>query len=131
MGKEYNLGDHMNKFNSVLLLGSNMKNRIINSIFDMGYTPILRDKMNEAFYKIRHDNFKAILIDRDRVEIDALEFILNVRDIDQDIPIIVFGKPVKAYNDHLLQKQENVFLLPQNTEQLKKDLNNIFKDIAS
>jgi len=45
--------------------------------------------MASALRAVREGNVTAILVAGEQPRVDALEFVLNVRDIDADVPIVV------------------------------------------
>lgn len=101
----------MSQSTSVFVFGNNSHSRLIEGLFEQGLTPILRRTMLPALEKIRHENFIAIFIDCNAVEIDILEFVLNVRDINSHIPIFVIGKPANESENLSFLNLQNVFLL--------------------
>lgn len=75
----------------VLVLGSYKEHRLNNALAHAGFTPVVRRNMDAALHKIRHENFAGIVVEGEWVDVDALEFVLNVRDYDDTTRIIVVG----------------------------------------
>lgn len=80
-------------------------------LFNLGYTPIIRTSMHEAINKLRHERFAAVFVNSDYGEIDALEFILNARDVDKETPIAVYGGSTNEYEEKFIDKQPDVYRL--------------------
>ena len=90
---------------AALILGSNQNDRLLNAFFAMGLAPIVRETMGAALTKLRHERFQLILVDRFRVDVDVLEFVLNVRDLDEATPILVAGRSTDVEEDQALARQ--------------------------
>ena len=91
---------------AALVLADRQNQDLADSVFSAGLTPILRDALEPALHKLRHDRFDLILIDRGHVDVDVLEFALNVRDFDQGTPIVVFGPAHSADEDRALTQSK-------------------------
>ena len=113
--------------NSVLILGSNRNSELIDALFDAGLAPIVRETMEGALKKLHQERFMAIVLDRANGDVDALEFILNVRDIDEHVPIIAVGESVDGPNyDELLSQQRTLVVSESfSTDRLVKVLQKV------
>jgi DNA-binding NtrC family response regulator len=96
---------------AVLVLGTRESKGLIEVLFDVGFTPIVRQRMQAVLEKLRPGLFAAIIVDRNHVDVDVLEFVLNVRDIDEQTPIVVIGQATDTQNDQALLSQRRIFLL--------------------
>ena len=85
---------------SVLILGSNSNKELEDLFFDLGLNWILRETMSAALSALRRESFATVVVDRDRVEVDVLEFILNVRDIDRRTPVIILGRGDRPHDEY-------------------------------
>jgi DNA-binding response OmpR family regulator len=74
-----------------------------------GFTPVVRRSMQEALDKIRHEEFVGIVVERDWVDVDVLEFVLNVRDYDAGTRILVVGRRGEARTDAALEAMDRTF----------------------
>lgn len=87
--------------------------RLVDSLIGLGFAPVARDKMHQALMKLERGNFSFIVLDRDYKAVDPLEFVLNIREKDKSIPVIIVGNSEdKPYND-LLRNQRNVHTLTE------------------
>jgi len=66
----------------------------------------MRNNMYKAISLLRHEQFKAIFLKDIESKMDALEFVLNVRDFYESIPVIVLG--VSSKSEKYLKKLSNV-----------------------
>ena len=76
----------------VLILGRAGKGNLGKLVFELGLSAVVRERMQDALDRLRRGGFAAILVDQDHVEVDVLEFVLNVRDIDKHVPVFVVGR---------------------------------------
>lgn len=100
-----------NNTSTVLILGNARGGKLTDALYDLGYLPLVRKNMFAALEAIRHADFRAIFIDQKHAKIDALEFILNVRDFDERTPIFVLKSTIRKSEQKLVEKQKNVLLL--------------------
>ena len=77
---------------SVLVLGTYTNKGLIDILFGIGLAPLVRENIQGVLDKLRHEQFGAIVVDQRYANPDVLELILNVRDIDEQIPVVVLGK---------------------------------------
>jgi DNA-binding NtrC family response regulator len=116
---------------TVLLLSSNRKKGLLDVLQNIGLEPLLRENIQGILEKLRHENYAAIVVDSRNANIDVLELVLNVRDIDGQIPVVVLGK----LNDQAVrrtlesQKQATVIENTRDWKKLEEDLAQIMTDI--
>ena len=110
---------------TVLVLGTEDNSKLINVIFELGLLPLRREKMFTALDKVRHEQFDAIFLDKNRKDVDDLEFILNIRDIGQHMPVIILGNVANTRTRAVIQGQHNVFLLGEKSPDLKNEIRTI------
>jgi hypothetical protein len=66
--------------------------------------------MRHSLEKLRHQKFGAVLVDRKFTRADVLEFILNVRDVNKEVPVLVIG-PGPEKIDKEIAKQGRTAIL--------------------
>ena len=96
---------------AVLVLGSERSSQLSRKLVELGLRPVTQFTMREALDRLRHGRFAAVLVDREFVAVDALEFVLNVRDVDSHTPIVVVGSSTVASEDRLLRSQIRTCLI--------------------
>ena len=94
---------------AVLILGSNASKEISDIAFEAGHTPVIRESMGSVLQDLRTDKFAAIAVDIQHTSADLLEFILNVRDINEKIRVFVVSKMPKQIASRIPQAFPNVF----------------------
>lgn len=77
---------------SVLVLGTYANKGLIDILLGIGLAPLVRENIQGVLDKLRHEKFGAILVDQRYANPDVLELVLNVRDIDERVPVVVLGK---------------------------------------
>ncbi|NIR46881.1 hypothetical protein GWO43_00150 [candidate division KSB1 bacterium] len=107
----------MSDSQALLVLGGSEQSDLVETLFDMGFVPLVRKKMFRALEMIRHEKFAGVVVDRGNLEEDALEFVLNVRDIDEELPVIVVGNSVNESENEVLANLDNTFLMHKTSEQ--------------
>lgn len=114
--------NRMGTSSSVLVLGTDERSDLVETLFDLGFMPLMRKEMQRALDRIRHEQFAAVFLDRKKGEVDVLEFILNVRDIDPQVPVIVIGKVAEESQRKFIFTQEHVFLFNDTPAELKREI---------
>lgn len=95
---------------AVLVLGNHGHKELAEALSRLGFIPQVWGSMGHSLEKIRHQQFGAILVDRKFTHADVLEFVLNVRDIDKKVPVLVIGSgPEKI--DRKIAKQDRTAIL--------------------
>ncbi|MBN2269550.1 MAG: hypothetical protein JXN61_02990 [Sedimentisphaerales bacterium] len=95
---------------NVLVLGNHAHRELEEALSRCGFTPQVWGSMRHSLEKLRRHQFNVVLVDRNFTQADVLEFILNVRDIDQQVPVIVLGSgPDKI--DRKIAKQSRTAIL--------------------
>ena len=77
---------------SVLVLGTYANKGLIDILLGIGLAPLVRENIQGVLDKLRHEQFGAIVVDQRYANPDVLELVLNVRDVDERIPVVVLGK---------------------------------------
>lgn len=93
----------------VLVLGSYKERRLNDALAQAGFKPVVRRNIDSALHKIRHDDFAGIVVERDWVDVDVLEFVLNVRDYDSSTRILVVGESQEPEMDETLNHMQRTF----------------------
>lgn len=76
---------------AVLVLGNHANRDLVKTLSRVGFIPQVWGSMRHSLEKLVQQRFTAVIVDRKFTNADVLEFILNVRDINQEIPVIVIG----------------------------------------
>ncbi len=97
---------------SVLVLGSERQTKLIGELGDVGLEPVVHEGLYDSVQAIKQDDVAGILVDTEYGDVDALEFILNARDISLDIPIVVVARKLKKRDRSVLANLPNTFLIP-------------------
>ncbi len=76
---------------TVLVLGNHANRELVKTLSHVGFVPQVWGSMRHSLDKLLHQRFAAVIVDQKFTNADVLEFILNVRDINQQIPVVVIG----------------------------------------
>ena len=76
---------------AVLVLGNHANRELVKTLSRVGFVPQVWGSMRHSLEKLVYQKFSAVIVDRKFTRADVLEFILNVRDINQQIPVVVIG----------------------------------------
>jgi len=81
---------------AALVLGTSANGDLLERLFEVGLTPVVRSTMERALDALRRDQFAAVVVDRTAADVDTLEFILNARDVDESTAVFVLGERVES-----------------------------------
>jgi len=115
----------MENLASILIVTSDEQSELVEIMFNLGYLPLIRRKMYPALNMIRHKCVDAVFLDFDQMEIDALEFIINVRDLNSVIPVVIVDTPIDE--KEFLLKQNYVVLIEKDVNQIKTFLKSLLR----
>lgn len=110
----------MKDFSSVMVLTDDEESKLVDALFNLGYVPLIRKKMTSALRDIHHKCVALVFLDLNNVDIDALEFVINVRDIDQELPIIIVNGRIEGKKEVLNQK--NIYIVANVLAQIKSQI---------
>lgn len=96
---------------AVLVLGNHAHSHLVEVLSGLGFDSQVWGSMQHSLDKLRHNKFAAILVDLEFTRADVLEFILNVRDLDREVPVVVIGKVKDGRIDNMIARQANTKVL--------------------
>lgn len=105
---------------TVLVLTNDEHSDLFDTLFSLGYVPIIRHKMVSALKEIHHKSAAVIFLDVQFIEIDALEFVINVRDIDKHLPIVILNGSIEGETEIL--NQQNTYIIARAFDQIEQIL---------
>jgi ActR/RegA family two-component response regulator len=82
----------------ILILGSGDQPRLRRALAESDFVPCTRASIRSALDMVRHERPAAVVVNGRRASEDPLEFVLNVRDVDEHVPVLVFG--LRGWTDH-------------------------------
>ncbi len=97
----------------VLCTGLDKNHALYRKISHSGYEIIKADTIEAAVDALRHEEIEWVLIMRNEIPIDIIELILNLRDVDPQVPVRVVGQ---AREDRALGSLNNVQIAQQSHE---------------
>ena len=114
---------------AVLILGNHANRDLVQTLSRFGFAPQVWGSMRHSLDKLVHQKFTAVIVDRKFTHADVLEFILNVRDIKQEIPVIVIGSGQNEELDKKIMKQNHTVILngPEMGDTLAERLAQVLK----
>jgi DNA-binding NtrC family response regulator len=96
---------------TLLVLGSARNRAFARILRELRFEPTFLASMEELLHALRHTRASAVLVDRDKGNADDLELVLNIRDLDDRVPIILIGSPGEAETEVLLRRQPATILI--------------------
>ncbi|HUW33644.1 MAG TPA: hypothetical protein VM223_18710 [Planctomycetota bacterium] len=96
---------------SVLVLGTGENLELRERLFDTGFAPLIRGTTSDVIKTLRRGQFAAIVVDADHVSVDLLEFVLNVRDVNADVPVLIIGGQPDPRTGKMLRSQQRIHML--------------------
>ncbi len=99
------------KSQAVLIFGNHANRKLVQGVASTGLTPQVCTNMRQCLDKLVHERFAAVVIDRKFTDADVLEFILNVRDIDETIPVAVVGRGKDERIERRIINQDHTVVL--------------------
>jgi len=98
---------------AVLILGNHVNRDLVQAVASTGFVPQVWGSMRHSLDKLVRERFAAVVIDRKFTHADVLEFILNVRDIDKTIPVVVVGPGQDERIEKKIVNQDHTVVLAE------------------
>jgi len=93
----------------VLLLSKRKLTSLISALAKASFQVVLCGGIADVLRALRHEREALLLVDAEHSDVDVLEVLLNVRDIDQTVPILVIGDAqIPRECDQLMQSLQRV-----------------------
>ena len=108
----------------VLIVSTAVRGTVARAAEGCGFAvDVVRD-VSQAVAHLRRRRYRAVLVDLDAADVDSLELVLNVRDFDPTVPIVVMAAVWDATNMTTLGAQPGTMLVakPGNVADLSDDL---------
>ena len=103
---------------NVLVLGNHSRHLLPNILKKLGFSPDVRVSVLHSVLHLQTQPVAAVVVDRDFTHADVLEFLLNVKDIDDSLPVVVVGqKRGDAVERALRTQQQAVFIDGKRTQE--------------
>jgi DNA-binding NtrC family response regulator len=90
---------------TILVLGHHARQDLAEMLCETGIDVEVRGSVQAALERLRRGRLAAVLVDRRFTRADVLEFILNVRDVEPAVPVIVIGGAADEAADRQIRKQ--------------------------
>ena len=116
----------------VLVLGNIANRKLVEVLSGLGFAAQVWGSVQHSLEKIRHQKFTAILVDQKFTHADVLEFILNVRDIDKKVPVVVIGNGAEEKITQKIAKQDYTTVLSEveSNDKLTNELGQVLNTLS-
>ena len=95
----------------LLILSTGESPALSDFAFDLGFAPKLRSIVPEALEVLRREHCVAVVIDRQDLDVDVLEFVLSARKLDNHVPVFVLGRCPGKGDDAIVEADQRTFML--------------------
>lgn len=100
----------MNK-KSFLVISCDRESSVLKMLFSRGFETVVVEGAARALRKIKNNTYPVVIVDTETCRMDILEFVLNVRDFNPAVPIVVVGESSDSEAEaEILRTQEHVFI---------------------
>ncbi len=120
--------ENINSVNLIVLAGKN-KDQIIKEMLNSGYLPVSMDSLSKILNEARHNNYAAVLVDQEQSSLDPLELILNLREIDEKLPVLIFGQNSKEDYDRRLLNRTRVYPINCEPSKMGSEVSKILRTV--
>ena len=116
----------------VLVLGNIANRKLVEILSGLGFASQVWGSMQHSLEKLQQQKFTAILVDQKFTHTDVLEFILNVRDIDKKVPVVVIGNGTDEKITRNIAKQDHITMVSEieSNDKLTEKLEQVLKTLS-
>ena len=72
-----------------------------------------KETISQAVDTLRHGRYAAVVIDRTHSVTDIIECVLNLRDMDEDVPVVAVGGGYLSEEEKVLPRQPRVWMFKE------------------
>ena len=76
---------------TILIIGLRESRRLANRMSDFGFASRVESTIQAALKRLQTQRFLAILVDCLHTRLDIVELVLNIRDVNAEIPMMLFS----------------------------------------
>ena len=81
--------DELMRSDAVLIIGGRASKELLDALSGAGLTAVLKRSLRAALAEVRHRAHRAVVINDSDPEQDILEMVLNIRDFDERVPVVI------------------------------------------
>jgi len=96
--------DITGRTDAILFLSGNAGRQLLDALSDAGLAVVARQASVGTFAQLRRRSFRAVILDDADPDRDALETVLNIRDYNESVPVVVLGAEEPTMRAELLDK---------------------------
>jgi len=89
---------------AVLVVAGKRDPALVDALFEVGLTAVIKAPSVALFSRLHPGEYRAVLTSDEGPDRDVLELILNIRDWDEGVPIIVLGGSDSSMRPELLER---------------------------
>jgi two-component SAPR family response regulator len=108
-----------------LVITDDENSKLIKTLLKLRVVPVIRRSISSAIQILRHLKIQGIIVEDEHKSLDTLEFILNVRDISEEIPIFISNRYQKHTTINQLKKFSQIEIFDETDNKIEKKLRRI------
>jgi len=114
---------------NVLVLGNHSRHLLPNVLKNLGFVSEIRGSVLNCLSHLQCQRVAAVVVDRDFTHADVLEFLLNIKDIDDSLSVIIVGRTKNDTVEQALRTQRQAVFVNEskNQKNLALELADILK----
>lgn len=107
--------------NVLLVLDGRDYHGVVRTLSQWGFSTIVVDNQFKALDQIDHHDIAAAVVE-DQGSVDIVEFVLSVRDANDELPIIIIRSPKSQYIENIIGKKPDVFFVSADEDSLRPEM---------
>lgn len=108
-----------------LVITDDENSKLIKTLLKLRVVPVIRRSISSSIQILRHLKIQGIIVEDEHKSLDTLEFILNVRDISEEIPIFISNRYQKHTTINQLKKFSQIEIFDETDNKIEKKLRRI------
>jgi hypothetical protein len=96
---------------TVLVLGDEESRELVDAVLDLGLCVLVWQTIEGTLDRLRHRRFAGLVVDTEHADVDVLELVLNVRDVDPEVPIFVVSGTDGTEGDEIVRSIARTFVV--------------------
>ena len=102
---------------NVLVLGNHSRPLLPKILKNLGFVPDVRGSVLNCLSQLQCQRVAAVVVDRDFTHADVLEFLLNIKDIDDSLSVIIVGQTKNDAVEQALRAQRQAVFVDESKDQ--------------
>ena len=111
--------------NNILVITDDENSKIVRTLLRLKIVPIIRRSIPSAIQTLSHLNIEGIIVEDENKSIDTIDFISNVRDVSEEIPVFISNRYQKHSIIKKIKNRARITIFDETDKQIENEIKSL------